>query len=62
MTININIKADVDNISLSQIYELLQIYQLDKVKDKNVYDFNGFSFQIEVFINQAINYKITEIR
>ena len=62
MTININIKADVDNISISQLYGLLQLYQLEKVKDKKVYDFNGFSFQIEMFIDMAINYTITEIR
>lgn len=62
MTINLNIKADVDNISLSEIYELLQKYSLEKVKDKKVYDFKGFRFEIETEINMAINYTIKEVK
>ena len=61
MTINLNIKANVNNLSLSQIYELLQKYSLEKVKDQNIYDFNGYKFKIEVEINMAINYEITEL-
>lgn len=61
MTINLNIKANVNSISLSEIYELLQKYSLEKVKDKKVYDFKGFKFQIETEINLAINYIVTEL-
>ena len=59
--INLNIKAKVNNITLSQIYELLQKYSLEKVKDKKIYEINGFKFEIEVKINMSINYIITEI-
>ena len=61
MTINLNIKANVNNLSLSQIYELLQKYSLEKVKDKKVYEFNGYKFRIETEINITINYVITEL-
>lgn len=61
MTINLNIKANVNSISLYEIYELLQKYSLEKVKDKKVYDFKGFKFQIETEINLAINYIVTEL-
>ena len=61
MTINLNIKANVNNLSLSQIYELLQKYSLEKVKDKKIYELNGFKFEIETEINMSINYVITEV-
>lgn len=61
MTINLNIKANVNNLSLSQIYELLQKYSLEKVKDQKMYEFNGYRFQIEAEINGSINYVITEL-
>lgn len=61
MTINLNIKANVNNLTLLQIYELLQKYSLEKVKDKKIYEFNGYRFQIESKINMAINYVITEL-
>lgn len=61
MTINLNIKANVNNISLSQIYELLQKYSLEKVKDQKIYEFNGYRFKIETEINMSINYVITEL-
>lgn len=61
MTINLNIKANVNNISLSEIYELLQKFSLEKVDDKKTYDFKGFKFQIETEINMAINYVVTEL-
>lgn len=61
MTINLNIKANVNNLSLSQIYELLQKYSLEKVKDKKIYELNGFKFEIETKINMSINYVITEV-
>ena len=61
MTINLNIKANVNNLSLSQIYGLLQKYSLEKVRDKKIYELNGFKFQIETEINMSINYVITEV-
>lgn len=61
MTINLNIKANVNNLSLSQIYELLQKYSLEKVKDKKTYEFNGFKFIVETEINMSIKYVITEV-
>ena len=61
ITINLNIKANVNNISLSQIYELLKIYSLEKVKDKKIFELNGFKFEIENEINQSINYVINEV-
>ena len=61
MTINLNIKVNVNNLSLSQIYELLQKYSLEKVKDQKIYEFKGYRFQIETEINMSINYVITEL-
>ncbi len=61
MTININVKANVNNLTLSQIYELLQKFSLEKQKDKKIYELNGFKFKIETEINMSINYIITEI-
>lgn len=60
MEVNINIKSNSSNLSLSQTYELLQKYTLEKVKDKKTYEFNGFYFEIKVTINEIINYEITE--
>jgi len=61
MTINLNIKANVDNISLSEIYELLQKYSLERHKDSKVLDFKGYKFKIETNIDMSINYVITEL-
>ncbi len=61
MTINLNIKANVDNLTLSDIYALLQKYTLEKQKDIKVYEFKGYKFQIETEINMSINYVITEL-
>ena len=61
MTINLNIKANVNNISLLQIYELLQKYTIEKVKDQKIYEFYGYRFKIETEVNTAINYVITEL-
>ena len=61
MAINLNIKASVNNLSISEIYELLQKFSLEEQKDKKIYEFKGFRFQIETDINMAINYVITEI-
>jgi hypothetical protein len=61
MTINLNIKANVNNLTLSEIYELLQKYSLDKVKDGKIFEFKGFRFRVETEINMAINYTITQL-
>lgn len=61
MTINLNIKANVNNLSLSQIYELLQKYTLEKIEDEKVFEFKGFKFKVRVEIDISINYIITEL-
>lgn len=64
MTINLNVKANVNNLTLAQIYELLQKYSLDnlgKAKDEKVYELNGYKFKIETEITLSINYVITEV-
>ena len=61
MTINLNIKANVNNLSLSQIYELLQKYSSDYDKDTLIYEFNGYKFRIEAKVNMSIDYVITEL-
>lgn len=61
MTINLNIKANVRNLTLCQIYELLQRYQLEKNEDKKIYEFKGFKFEIQTTIDMSINYVINEI-
>lgn len=61
MTINLNIKANVNNLSLAEIYELLNLYSLEKQKDNKIMEFKCFKFKIETEINIAINYVITEL-
>lgn len=61
MTINLNIKANVNNLSLLDIYDLLRKFSLDKNKDSKVIEFKGFNFKIETEINMSINYVITEL-
>ena len=61
MTINLNIKANVNNLPLSDIYDLLRKFSLDKNKDSKVIEFKGFNFKIETEINMSINYVITEL-
>jgi hypothetical protein len=61
MTINLNIKANVNNLTLSQIYELLHKFSLEKNKDEKIFELNGFKFKIETEINMSINYVITEL-
>jgi len=61
MTININIKANVSNVTLSQIFELLKIYSLDEKRDGKIFEFNGYKYKIEAKINLSIDYVITEI-
>lgn len=59
MTINLNIKANVDNLSLSEIYELLAKYSIEK---NNEIEFKGFKFKIRSEVNISINYIITELK
>ena len=61
MTINLNIKANVNNLTLSGIYDLLKQYSLEKDKVHKIMEFNGFKFKIETEINMSINYTITEV-
>ena len=46
-TLNLNIKANVNNISLSGIYELLNKYSLQNDKSDNIIEFKGFKFRID---------------
>lgn len=61
MTINLRIKANVDNLTLSEIYELLAKYSRETKNKDNFYEFKGFIFKIEAETNMAINYVITEL-
>ena len=62
MTINLNIKANVDNLTLAEIYELLAKYSRETKKNKdNFYEFKGYIFKIEAQTNMSIDYVITEI-
>lgn len=62
MKINLNIKANVDNLTLSDIYELLAKYKYSREnKNGNEIEFKGFKFKIEVEIDMSINYIITEV-
>ena len=66
MTINIGIKANVKNLTLSEIYELILVYQntfpkksiLDNVE---IMEFKNLKFEIKVEVDLSINYTITEI-
>lgn len=60
--INIKIIANVDSLTLAEIYELLNLHSLktDKTEKDNVV-FKNKLFTIEVDINLEIVYKITEI-
>lgn len=61
MTINLTIKANVNNLTLSEIYELLQKYSLERKEDTKVFEFKGYTFKIETSISMSINYTITEL-
>lgn len=61
MTINLNIKANVNNLTLSEIYELLAKYSRETKNKDNCYEFKGVIFKIEAEVNLSINYIITEI-
>ena len=61
MMINLNIKANVDNLTLAGIYELLAKYSIETKNKDNLYEFKGYIFKIEAESNMSINYVITEI-
>ncbi len=61
MIINLIIKADVNSLTLPDIYELLAKYSRENKNKDNFYEYKGFIFKIEVEINMSINYFITEI-
>jgi hypothetical protein len=61
MTINLNIKADVSNLTLLEIFELLVKYSSETKNKDNFYEFKGFIFKIETDVNMSIDYVITEI-
>lgn len=58
--IYINITANVNNLSLSEIYEVLKKFSLERVKDSHTLVFKGFTFKIEVEVDSSIKYTITE--
>lgn len=58
MTININIKAKVDSLTLSEIYDLLSIYS--KTREPIIF-FKSHKFKIEATTDMAIHYIITEV-
>jgi len=61
MTINLRIKADVNNLTLSEIYQLLAKYSSETKNKDNFYEFKGFIFKIEADVSMSIDYVITEI-
>jgi len=61
MTINLNIKADVSNLTLLEIFELLVKYSSETKNKDNFYELKGFIFKIETDVNMSIDYVITEI-
>ena len=61
MTINLNIKANVDSLTLAEIYELLTKYSRETKNKDNLYEFKGYIFKIEAEINMSIDYVITEV-
>lgn len=61
MTINLIIKADVNNLTLSEIYELLAKYSSETKNKENFYEYKGFVFKIEAEVGLYINYVITEV-
>ena len=46
MTINLNIKANVDSLTLAEIYELLAKYSRETKNKDNFYEFKGYNFKI----------------
>ena len=58
MTININIKANVVNLSLRDIYKLLEEFSINK---QEVIEFKNYKFKVKAEIGMSIDYIITEI-
>lgn len=61
MIINLIIKANVSNLTLSEIYEILAKYSIESKNKDNLYEFKGFIFKIEAEVGLSINYIITEV-
>ncbi len=61
MTININIEAKTDNLTLFEIYELLAKYSKETKNKNNFYEYKGYVFKIEATTSMSINYVIEEI-
>ena len=59
--INLNIEANVNNLTLAEIYELLAKYSRETKNKDNFYEFKGYIFKIEARTNMSIDYVITEI-
>lgn len=62
MTINIHIKANVNNLTLSQIYELIHKFTVERKGSTEIIEFDGFKFEIKAEVNMSITYVITEIQ
>ena len=60
MSINLNIKAHVSNLSLCEIFELLNLYGKTRPKDGIMF-FDGKCFRIESSVSMSIDYEIFEI-
>ena len=61
ITVSIKIKADVDNLTMENVFDLLKIYRLAEDRDQ-LFEFNGYIFRIESVVGISIDYTITEIR
>lgn len=64
MVMNISIKADIDNISLSGLFKLMSKHQLEKPEGSKdcVIEYDGMKFRVVTTINMGIEYVVTEIR
>ena len=59
--IDIRIKANVNDLTISQIFELLVKYRSEREDGMLLYEFNGFVFTIETEVSASINYVITQV-
>ena len=61
MTVNLNIKAHIDNLSLCDIFYLLSNYGKEKPKDGIMY-FNGYKFRVQSTpTDRSIDYTIDSL-